>query len=482
MTLHSLDSDQRMQLFLVILLVLVMLLRLIGLGEYPIMDTTEARYAEISRKMLTLNDWIVPMYTHDVPFWGKPPLAFWLSASSMGIMGIGEFAARLPSWLCGLGVICLLYPLTGADRRRFALACIIFCSSVLGYTATGDVTTDPVLTLLVTATLVSFWLAVVERMPLAYYLGFIALGASVLAKGPVALVLTGLPVLLYLLISRQLLSFLTEARLVLGLLLTLTVSVPWYLVMEQHSHGFLEYFLIGEHFQRFVDSGWRGDLYGGGHSEPYGMIWVFAVQGMLPWSLVLVLLPFVWPRVRRAFKPIQLSLFLFLWLLSPLLLFTFSANILPTYFMPALPAAAVLLASVIIEIYDSLRQKLAQRKLLVFVIALMAMAIPLAKFLAAVNATDWYTGQRNQKPVIEIIRSDPVLSNMPIYYVGRRRFSAEFYAGGEVRYIPSVCDADLGYAMVAISDSSSEISQLPDSCRLVAHRSQYQLHRCQEAQ
>ena len=60
------------------LLALAFAIRLLSLGSYPLMDTTEARYGEVARKMAELGDWITPWYDVGVPFWGKPPLAFWL--------------------------------------------------------------------------------------------------------------------------------------------------------------------------------------------------------------------------------------------------------------------------------------------------------------------------------------------------------------------------------------------------------------------
>ena len=65
-----------------ILLGLLLLARLIGMAAAPLLDTTEARYGEISRKMAELNDWITPWFDHGVPYWGKPPLAFWVTAIS----------------------------------------------------------------------------------------------------------------------------------------------------------------------------------------------------------------------------------------------------------------------------------------------------------------------------------------------------------------------------------------------------------------
>ena len=63
----------------------------------PLTETTEARYGEIARKMLETGNWVTLLNTYDSPFWAKPPLYAWLSASSMYVFGINEFAARLPS-------------------------------------------------------------------------------------------------------------------------------------------------------------------------------------------------------------------------------------------------------------------------------------------------------------------------------------------------------------------------------------------------
>ena len=97
---------------------LLALVRLLTLGSYPLMDTTEARYAEISRVMVERNDWITPWNDATTPFWGKPPLAFWVTALSLRLFGINEFAARLPHWFMGLAIAWLIWPLCGRRLER----------------------------------------------------------------------------------------------------------------------------------------------------------------------------------------------------------------------------------------------------------------------------------------------------------------------------------------------------------------------------
>ena len=55
-------------------------MRIATLGAYPLMDNTEARYAEIARKMVETGDWVTPQFQYGVPFWSKPPLSTWLTA------------------------------------------------------------------------------------------------------------------------------------------------------------------------------------------------------------------------------------------------------------------------------------------------------------------------------------------------------------------------------------------------------------------
>lgn len=64
------------------------------MGLYPLMDTTEARYADIARRMVELNDWITPWFDHEQAFWGKPILSFWLTVVGFKVFGFNEFGAR----------------------------------------------------------------------------------------------------------------------------------------------------------------------------------------------------------------------------------------------------------------------------------------------------------------------------------------------------------------------------------------------------
>jgi 4-amino-4-deoxy-L-arabinose transferase-like glycosyltransferase len=87
--------------------------RLLTLSAYPLYDTTEARYAEIARVMLATDNWVTPQIEPGEPFWAKPPLSIWATALSFSVLGINEFAARLPSLLFTLATACLILSLRG---------------------------------------------------------------------------------------------------------------------------------------------------------------------------------------------------------------------------------------------------------------------------------------------------------------------------------------------------------------------------------
>jgi len=78
------------------------------LGGVHLFDWDEINFAEISREMLVLDDYL-RVHVNFQPFWEKPPFFFWLQALAMKTFGVGEFAARLPNALCGVLTLSVVY-------------------------------------------------------------------------------------------------------------------------------------------------------------------------------------------------------------------------------------------------------------------------------------------------------------------------------------------------------------------------------------
>lgn len=429
--------------------VLIVAVRVATLGTYPLMDTTEARYAEIARKMLETGDWLMPQFEYGVPFWGKPPLSTWLSAAAMAVFGVNEFAARLPSLLLLAGCAALVRALAtvrgGADQGWWTL--VLFVATALVFVAAGAVMTDPALALGTTLAMAGFWTAVhgeARRRGAAGVAFFAGLAIGLLAKGPVAAVLAFFPIAVATAWTRSWGAAWRRLPWVAGSAAVALVTAAWYWAAERASPGFLDYFLVGEHWKRFVEPGWKGDLYGSAHARPRGTIWLFWIAAALPWSigaLAWLLRSAARERARlRSLVADPWRAYLLLWTVTPMLFFTMSGNILATYVLPGLPAFALLAGDLwrpggaaeasprAGELRPAIRQA---------VIAAAAGPALLVAGLAFLSGS--LESERSQKALVRDFDRARGAAPARLVYFGERPHSAEFYSrGGAVR----VTDAD----------------------------------------
>ncbi|MBY5921909.1 ArnT family glycosyltransferase [Ferrimonas balearica] len=401
-----------------------LLLRLATLGAYPLMDTTEARYGEMARIMVETGNWLTPQFDYGVPFWGKPPLHTWMSAGTMAVLGDNEFAARVPHWIAGLLTLGLVVSLARRQRINPALTALVLASCAIFAVAAGAVMTDMALTLGLTLAMMGFFLGWLGHYRWGY-VAFVGLAIGLLAKGPVVIVLMALAVGPWLMMQHgfkgAFVALWQRFPLLSGTLLMLAVAAPWYGLAEQATPGFLNYFLVGEHFSRFVESGWQGDLYGSAHDEPRGTIWLFWLYSALPWSL---LLPWVVWRRRGQLGPIDRPWvsFLLLWMVAPMVLFTLAGNILPAYVLPGIPAMALLIATLV-------------REREVPVVAGASLVTPLLLVVAMVALTGFGLSEKKSDKALLT-----ELPEAPLYYWQKRPFSGQFYSGGQARLARSLSE------------------------------------------
>lgn len=411
--------------------------RLVLMIWLPLTDTTEARYAEIARKMVETGDWITPQFDYGVPFWAKPPLHTWVSAIGMKLFGVSAFAARLPILMASIAVLAAMYVwvrrLQGPDT---ALVAITVCaSSLMFFGVSAFVMTDMVMVLGTTLSMVGFYTALQDprSSSLWGYGFFVGLAIGMLAKGPTAVVLTGIPIVLWL-IWQWNWRLLLRLPWVSGTALMLALTVPWYIAAELKTPGFLEYFLIGEHIQRFIQPGWQGDLYGSGHREPKGMIWLFALAVFLPWTFLVAALAFRPADLRKCLRQCDPSWmrYLSLWVLSPLILFTPAANILAAYVLPAVPAFSALVALV-------LARQPFREATWVRISFLTCLAVSLLTFTTITGASRFapeLVGLRTKNGLVATVQIKAPGAVLSVY--PKRSYSAEFYARGAVQTITDI--------------------------------------------
>ena len=300
-------------------------------------EPDEARYAEIPREMLASADFVTPRL-NGVPYLEKPPLLYWANAASLRLFGTNPWAARLPTRLFGLGTVAALALGTAAawGAETGLAAGIFYLASPLGFAFSRVNLTDAPLTFFFTATLF-LARATLERREarrpcagLSALTGLAAAGGF-LSKGLIAVVLPGAILFLWCLATRRTRSL---SSLLAGPALPafLFAAAPWFVLAERRTPGFLQFFFIHEHFQRFATAA----------AQRPGPIYYFALvflAGFLPG------LPFFF----SALKPARLreepdERFFVLWFGTVLVFFSLSRSKLPPYLMPAFPAAAALAA------------------------------------------------------------------------------------------------------------------------------------------
>jgi 4-amino-4-deoxy-L-arabinose transferase-like glycosyltransferase len=399
-------------------LVSLLIVRILAMVWVPLTDPTEGRYAEIARKMVETGNWITPQFDYGVPFWAKPPLHTWVSAAGIALFGANPFAARLGILLATIATLAILWRwgCTIIERRTASVAVLLTASSGLFFVCAAYVQTDMLLTLGVVACMAGFYggLKGDRRWGWLFFLG-IAIG--MLAKGPVAVVLSTFPIFIWM-IWRGGWRDLGRLPWIGGTIMSIVLVVPWYVAAEIATPGFLHYFLIGEHIQRFLQPGWTGDLYGAGREQPKGMIWLFWIAATLPWSPLLPLL--LW-RLRKGCMSDRdgLHLYLLLFALTPLLFFTAAANILIAYVLPGLPAAAMLAAILWTQTERSGVRWMTLGMIEVTLMALLAIG---ASFMSISNSPLPSDG-----PIVKAY-SGP--GRLAIFKT--RSFSAEFYTKGKI--------------------------------------------------
>jgi 4-amino-4-deoxy-L-arabinose transferase-like glycosyltransferase len=403
--------------------------RLAALAFVPLTDPTEGRYAEIARKMWETHNWITPQIDYGVPFWGKPPLYFWLGAVSIGGLGPTELAVRLPAFaLCLVtgGLVWCMARERGGDEALLALA--VLASTLVFFAASGTVMTDSALVFSTTLAMLGTWRVEQappgrERLPSA--LVFLGVGLGLLAKGPVAPVLIALPILLWSLARRRA-AGIRRLHWGEGLLLAAALAVPWYVLAEAATPGFLDYFLVGEHWRRFTEVDWQGDLYGKAHDHPYGTIVVYWLGAALPWSAVgllggVRLVARRWNRVTPRQRD-RLG-YLAAWAAAPVVLFAISPNVLPSYVLPGVPALALL----VVEL-AALGALPAGR-----VLALSAAALAVFVALGGGWILRGGPARDSQKRLVQRWQRDCDGCGGRLLYLYKLRDSAAFYSGGVAR-------------------------------------------------
>ena len=419
--MHPSTLAKRVYIFLFIV---VIAFYLYGLGHIPLLGPDEPRYAQVAREMFLRGDLVTPTLGGHTWF-EKPALLYWLMIAAYKLFGVHEWTARLGPALCGLLTITAVW-LVGreVDRseepRRFGFYSLLVTASCLGLIVFSRAASFDVVITMTTAWSLAFFL--LHELPTTrnkrwLLAGFYAFaGLALIAKGLVGLVIPFGVVGVYYLLRRRWPQQSVWVSLIWGVPLILAVSALWYgPVIARHGWSFIDEFFIQHHFARYVSNKYH-------HPQPIYFYPAIILMLVVPWTPFLI---WSWVKARRwtwrANDSVSIvRVFALAWLLMPIVFFSFSGSKLPGYILPALPAAAILIADVLRSKKMAMPVSIASATAVLVLVALHFFAAPFANhestrdLLALADARGY--------------ANSPVLAQR-----GDDR-TAEFYAHGRVVY------------------------------------------------
>src|ERR1700724_294548 len=324
-----------------------------------LMDDVDAVQAQIARNMLTSGDWVTARLD-GVIYLEKSPLHYWINAAFYELLGISDWAARVPYALSSIALALLTTAFGiwafGKKAGFYAGLCIATCTGLFLFTRI--LIPDVMLTFTIALAMWAFLRALDPQEPHPRLWAMtlaVSLGLGLLLKSLVAIVFPVFTAVIYLAVTRQLFVRQTWKRLhpISGALIVLLVAAPWhvlatlrnppYFSFSFHSgpgeyHGFLWFFFMNEQFLRFLNLRYPRDY----NTVPRVYFWLFHLIWLFPWSVYL-------PAVAKlSFKPVDRAGRTRLLALClggfVLIFFTFSTTQ-EYYSMPSYPAFALLLGS-----------------------------------------------------------------------------------------------------------------------------------------
>lgn len=342
----------------------------------------EAKNAECAREMLISGDYILPYFNGQLRT-DKPPLHYFFMAWSYKMFGVSAFSARFFSAVFGALTILISFLFCNKylGEKAASITALVLLSSLHFNFQMRMSVPDPYLIFLMTAGFMCLYLFLKEKKKFWILLMYVCYGLGLLTKGPIALALPGLIILIFLVLTKRLnWTFIRSFYILAGIIIVLSISLPWYWLNYEASNGvWTEGFFFKHNLQRFSDP---MDGHGGFFLLPFFMV----IAGLLPLGIFSVqAMLLAWQKRSN-----ELLLYCLIIVLGIIVFFSFSQTKLPNYTAPAYPFIAILIGFWLSE-SDGLNTSFKKLKWAYGFYTIIAFAIPLAIYLvlkADKNLTD----------------------------------------------------------------------------------------------
>jgi 4-amino-4-deoxy-L-arabinose transferase-like glycosyltransferase len=303
----------------------------------------EGRYAGVAYEMLRGDSSFVPLL-NGMPFFHKPPLYYWMAELCFRLFGVHPWAARLPSWLAAWTLVAgfFFFVRKYRDPRAAVIAVLVMCTLPYLFGGAQFANLDMLVASMIGLTTLAGADAVLRRERGQRW-GWMITGAgalaglAVLSKGLIGIVLPGLILVLWVIATRRWRAL----RVLLwptAWLACLAVCVPWMWWMQTKYPGFFDYFIVYQHFTRFLQTSFN-------NKQP--MLYYVPVVAclVLPWTLWLggVLRKRFWTDAPSR----DLRILMLIWTVVVIAFFSIPRSKLIGYALPVLPGIAFLVMEVI---------------------------------------------------------------------------------------------------------------------------------------
>lgn len=330
--------NSRADLGFVFLAILSIFLIFVSLGKNHLIPWDEAIYAKIAKNMVKSGDYLNMEWVPGKAWYEKPPLLIWLMAGFMNLLGVGEWSARFPSALFGLGTILLIYYWAreqfGKSATFVSGLSLLTTAHFLYYARCSMM--DVAVGFFITLGLYFYCSAKQKSRSVFWILSGISIGLGAMTKGVVGLlplpIITIYEIYLFLLSGQKFSWSLAKNYLLLFLYFLIVIS-PWHLYMHLHFgkefwNNYLGYHVLGRAFSNAE-----------GKSQPF--LWYFVVLKVSMRIWFVALIPAFFYGVFKATKKENIWVFFTIWSLITFLFFSVSTSKLIWYIIPIYPVLAM---------------------------------------------------------------------------------------------------------------------------------------------
>lgn len=363
-------------------LLLILVLSVLSVGAnfwgFPIYILDESKNAACAMEMIQRGDLVTPTFNGELRT-DKPPLHYFFMMASYAAFGVTPFSARLFSVVFGiLTVVMVYFFVRKTDGERAAFFSAITLLGSLYFNAQFHLAVpDPYFIFFLTASWLCFGYAWQTKQSIYFYLSYAAVGLACLAKGPAAIVLTGVVFALFLLIHREVsFTFFTEIKFWPGVLIFLAINTPWWTAVTVATNGaWTSAFIWGHNVGRFLAPF-------EGHGPLPGQSFLLFFICLLPLSLFLPK-AFLLSWRDRISNP--LASICLVGAATVVVFFAFSKTFLPNYIGPAIPVGGILIGRYLDHVLKN-TSTVGKAWIVGGVLALIAtLAIPFAAYQAIIQ-------------------------------------------------------------------------------------------------